>query len=471
MSGEINAIPLDKLYVDRVWIKVYPEFYSNPHSPDFKEKLRDYMGSDLEDGVFKQMTENFFKVYRTINALKIAFRKNIEVKDHEDLRELLRYGKKETGSFAEFELRPLENKVRVGRLYFTKEQILSSRWIMYPRIDRDRVVYEKVFFMRINPWLSVSVKPFVSGFTPPMIRCFLNGIVFVKTELGLKFDTSNYEYHTENWINPYSESFNFEKFMEGQGIFFRVLREIIPRTIKHWWIGFFDRDEDLTIKVTQVELSHDSYIEKLRLINAVRLLPGKSKTMKFDTSGEQYTSEGNDIGMKYYITIRKGLQVKVYSKAYHKASGKILNRFEITQNLKKPIYELEEKDLFSNTVRELVIRVNSGLTDNKTIEEIRKMISPFVKAKKPEYRSLHETFLLDLFIHGQIKGRGVYRELARTYSRHGIIEVIGRGRNSVYALKPEYMFIHEKIREVFGDIPTKLFATKEHPQRIPTREP
>jgi hypothetical protein len=193
--------------------------------------------------------------------------------------------------------------------------------------------------------------------------------------------------------------------------------------------------------------------------------------MKFDTSGEQYTSEGNDIGMKYYITIRKGLQVKVYSKAYHKASGKILNRFEITQNLKKPIYELEEKDLFSNTVRELVIRVNSGLTDNKTIEEIRKMISPFVKAKKPEYRSLHETFLLDIFIHGQIKGRGVYRELARTYSRHGIIEVIGRGRNSVYALKPEYMFIHEKIREVFGDIPTKLFATKEHPQRIPTREP
>jgi hypothetical protein len=472
MSSRNDIIGLNKLYVDRVWVKAYPEFYSNPHSPDFKEKLREYMGSnsDIEDGVFKRMTDNFFKVYRTITALKIAFRKNKAVNDYEDLREMLRYGKNDMDSFAEFELMPLENKVKVGRFILTKEQILSSKWIMYPRVDRDRVVYEKVFFMRIEPWFSVSVKPFVSGFSPPMIRCFLNGIVFVKTQLGIKFDTSNYEYHTENWIDLYSEGFNFEKFMEGQGIFFKVLREIMPRTIKHLWIGFFDRDEDLAIKVTQVELSHDTYIEKLRLVNALRLLPGKSKTMKYDLSGEQYASEGSDIGMKYYVTIRKGLQVKTYSKAYHKVTGRILNRFEITQNLNKSIYELEEKDLYNNTVRELVIRVNAGLSDNKTIEEIRKMISPFIRAKKPEYRCLHETFLLDLFIHGQIKGKGVYRELARIYSKHGIIEVSGRGRNSVYVLKPEFMFIHENIREVFGDIPEKLFATKEHPQRAIAQE-
>jgi hypothetical protein len=171
--------------------------------------------------------------------------------------------------------------------------------------------------------------------------------------------------------------------------------------------------------------------------------------------------------MKYYVTIRKGLQVKVYSKAYNKSIGKILNRFEITQNLNKSLYEFEEKDLFSEDVRDIVIRVNMGLSDKKTLEELRKelKLEAFLRVKKPEYKSLHETFLLDLFIHGQVKGNGVYRGLARTYAQHGLVEVKGRGRNSVYALKPEYMFIHEKIREIFGDIPEKLFATKEHPQR------
>ena len=470
MTEEINTISLNKLYVDRVWIKAYPAFYANPHLPDFREKLREYMGNDIEEGIFKQMTDNFFKVYRTIDGLKIAFKKNIEVKDYEDLRELRRYGKTETGSFAEFEFIPLEGKIKVGRFILTKEQILSSRWIMYPRVEKDRVIYEKVFFMRIRPWLSISVKPFVSGFAPPMIRCFLNGIVFVKTELGMNFDTSNYEFHTENWIDPYNEKFSFEKFMDGQKRFIQVLKEIMPRTVKNLWIGFFDRDEDLAIKVTQVELSHDSYIERMRLMNAVRLLPGKSKTMKYDVSGEQYVSEGNDIGMKYYVTIRKGLQVKVYSKAYNKMLGKILNRFEITQNLNKPLYEFEEKDLFNDNVKEIVIRVNAGLSDNKTIEEIRKMLSPFLRVKKPEYKSLHETFLLDLFIHGQIKGNGVYREFARTYAKYGLVEIKGRGRNSVYTLKPEYMFLHEKIRKIFGDIPVKLFATEEHPQRNITLE-
>jgi hypothetical protein len=470
MSSGNDILGLNKLYVDRVWIKAYPAFYANPHLPDFREKLREYMGNDIEEGIFKQMTDNFFKVYRTIDGLKIAFKKNIEVKDYEDLRELRRYGKTETGSFAEFEFIPLEGKIKVGRFILTKEQILSSRWIMYPRVEKDRVIYEKVFFMRIRPWLSISVKPFVSGFAPPMIRCFLNGIVFVKTELGMNFDTSNYEFHTENWIDPYNEKFSFEKFMDGQKRFIQVLKEIMPRTVKNLWIGFFDRDEDLAIKVTQVELSHDSYIERMRLMNAVRLLPGKSKTMKYDVSGEQYVSEGNDIGMKYYVTIRKGLQVKVYSKAYNKMLGKILNRFEITQNLNKPLYEFEEKDLFNDNVKEIVIRVNAGLSDNKTIEEIRKMLSPFLRVKKPEYKSLHETFLLDLFIHGQIKGNGVYREFARTYAKYGLVEIKGRGRNSVYTLKPEYMFLHEKIRKIFGDIPVKLFATEEHPQRNITLE-
>jgi hypothetical protein len=457
---------LNKLYVDRVWVKAYPGFFANLRLGDNWDIYRRYR----KEGIFQDMTDSFFGVYRTINGLKIAFKKNVAVSSVDDLRQLLKFGEREEGSFKPFIFLP-DGTIEVGRLKLTKTQILSSKWLEYTWIDEKKgtIEREKMFYMELTSWMRIGVKPFVSGFTPPMVRFFLNGILFAKE--GVKFDTSGYEFHSENWIDPYN-GYDFEGFMRMQEYFLEFVRQNIPRIARDLWVAFFNREEDLEVKVTQVELSHDSYIEKMRLVNALRLIAGSHKTLKYDViqnKEDMTASWGNDIGVKYYVTVRRGLQLKAYSKAIHKASGKILNRFEITLNMNKSIYDMEN-DFFDRktieTVKQIVQRVNTGLADTKTIEEIRAVLRQFVKAKKPEYKPLHEAFLLDLFIHGQVKGKGVYRELARLYAKHGIIEIQGRGRNSVYVLKPEFLQFHENLKKVFGDIPSKLLAVAEHPQRL-----
>lgn len=467
MTEEISTIPLNKIYVDRVWIKAYPEFFSHLRLGDNWEIYRRYR----EEGIFQQMTDSFFRVYRTINGLKIAFRKNQAVSSIEDLKELLRFGEKEEGSFERFSFLP-NGFIQIGRLKLTKTQILSSRWVEYTRVDEKKgtIQREKMFFMEIAPWLRIGVKPFITGFVPPLLRFFMNGIIYAKE--GVKFDSSGYEFHNENWVDPYNPSFNFDMFLGMQEYFLKFIKENIPRIARDLWVAFFDREEDLEVKVTQIELSHDSYIEKMRLVNALRLIAGSHKTIKYDIAQRKedvFETWGNDIGVKYYVTVKRGLQLKAYSKAIHKTTGRILNRFEITLGLNKSIYEIEDRFFDPKTVecvRALIQRVNMGLADTKTIEEIRTVLKQFVKAKKPEYKPLHEAFLLDLFIHGQVKGKGIYREIARIYAKHGLIEIQGRGRNSVYVLKPEFLQFHENLKKVFGEIPSKLLAVEEHPQRL-----
>jgi hypothetical protein len=345
------------------------------------------------------------------------------------------------------------------------------------RVDerKGRVVREKVFYMELAPWLRIAVKPFLSGFTPPMIRLFLNGIVFAKEVV--RFDSTGYESHTENWIDPYAEGFDFESFMRVQGHFLSYVRKNIPGLVRELWLAFFGRDEDLEVKVTQVELAHDCYVEKLKLVNALRLIAGRHKTLKYDAEPvkDMALSWGNDAGLKYYVTVRKGFQLKTYTKAIHKATGRALNRFEITLTLNRSVFEMEEKDFIPpklwGEVVETVKRVNVGLVDDKTIEEIRAVLRQFVRCRKPEYKALHEAFLLDLFIHGQIKGKGVYRELARIYAKHGLIEIRGRGRNSVYVLKPEFLHFHENLKRLFGEIPVKLLVSAQNPQNQGVQNP
>jgi hypothetical protein len=460
------VIPLEKLYVDRVWVKVYPVFFVSLRLGDNWEVFKRYM----EEGVFREMTESFFRVYRTINGLRIAFRKDVAVAGVEDLRQLLKFGEREEESFEPFMFYP-DGSIGVGRLRLRREQIESARWLVYTRVDerRGRVVREKMFYMELSPWLRLGVKPFLSGFTPPMLRFFLNGIVFAKEVV--RFDSAGYESFTENWIDPYS-GYDFESFMRGQAQFLEYLRKSVPEMARRLWVAFFGRDEDLAVKVTQVELAHDSYIEKLRLVNALRLIAGRHKTLKYDAEPvrEMEVSWGNDIGLKYYVTVKRGFQLKVYTKAVHKATGRALNRFEATLRLNRLVSEMGEKGFFPpkviEEVKETVRRVNVGLADERVLEEVRAVLRQFVKAKKPEYRALHEAFLFDLFIHGQVKGKGVYRELARLYAKHGLIEIRGRGRNSVYVLKPEFLHFHENLKRLFGEVPAKLLATAEHPQRL-----
>jgi hypothetical protein len=458
MSSRNDIIDLNKLYVDRVWVKAYPEFFKDLRNNwDIYRRYR-------KEGIFQDMTDSFFRVYRTINGLKIAFRKNQAVSSVDDLRQLLKFGEREEESFERFLYFP-DGTIEVGRLKLTKEQILSSELKTYTRVvdeKKGKIAKEEVFYIVLSPWLRIAVKPFLSGFYPHMIRFFLNGIIFAKE--GVKFDSSPYEFHSENWIDPYG--YDFEGFMRMQEYFLKFVRENIPKMARDLWMGFFGREEDLEVKVTQVELAYDSYIEKMRLVNALRLIAGSHKTLKYDVAQrkeDMVASWGNDIGIKYYVTVKRGLQLKAYSKAIHKVSGKILNRFEITLGLNRSIFEMGEKDFFSQRVigdvKKMVQKVNIGLADTETIEEIKKVLRQFVKAKKPEYRPLYEAFLLDLFIHGQVKGKGMYRKIAQIYAREGLIEIQGRGRNSVYVLKPEFLLFHENLKKIFGDIPCKLLKT------------
>jgi hypothetical protein len=462
---ECKAIPLEKLYVDRVWVKAYPEFFANLRLGDNWEKFKSYK----REGIFQDMTESFFRVYRTVNGLRIAFKRGVPVSSVEDLRQLLRYGEREESSFEPFTFYP-DGTVAIGRLKLRREQIESARWVEYTRVDERKgvIVREKMFYMELGPWMRIGVKPFLSGFVPPMIRFFLNGIVFAKQVVA--FDGSGYESYTENWVDPYS-GFDFEAFLRVQDHFLAFVRKNVPRLARELWLAFFGRDEELEVKVTQVELAHDSYVEKMRLVNALRLVAGRRKTLKFEAdTANMAASWGNDAGVKYYVTVRRGFQLKAYTKAVHKSSGQALNRFEITLSLNESLRETKDEGFIParlwEEVAETVRRVNVGLADEKTLEEVRAVLAQFVRCRRPEYRALHEAFLLDLFIHGQIKGKGVYRELARLYAKHGLIEIRGRGRNSVYVLKPEFLQFHENLRKLFGDIPVKLLAMPTHPQRL-----
>jgi len=467
VSMEPVFFSLDKFYIDRVWVKAYPAFFAHLRLGDNWHTFMSYR----REGVFEEMTEHFFRVYRTMRGLRIAFRKNVSVSSVADLVQLVRYGEREEGSFERFQFLP-DGLIQVGRLKLTKEQILSARWLVYVRVDerKGEVVREKMFYMEWSPWLRIAVKPFLSGFTPPLLRLFLNGIVFAKGVVG--FDSSGYEYHTENWVDPQSEGFDFGKFMEAQRRFLDFMREELPAFARDLWLSFFGRDEDLEVKVTQVEIARDSYVDMLRLVNALRMVAGRYKTLKYDAAQrkeDMFATWGNDFGLKYYVTVRRGLQLKAYGKAVHKATGRVLNRLEVTLSLNRSLSEVRKSGLFpahvEGEVREIIRRVNVGLADTKTIEEIRAVLRQFVRCRKPEYRALHEAFLLDLFIHGQIKGKGVYRELARVYAKHGLVEIRGRGRNSVYVLKPEFLHFHENLKRLFGEIPVKLLMQNtQNPQ-------
>jgi hypothetical protein len=234
--------------------------------------------------------------------------------------------------------------------------------------------------------------------------------------------------------------------------------------IHRLWRVFFGREEKLQVKVSQIEICHDCYVDKVKVLNAVRVLAGRTKTLKYDipTRDSGYTWS-NDIGVKYYVTVKRGLQVKVYSKAVNKSQNRVLNRLEVTMRVNKPVNEFNLNDIFNTDTLNLISDINMALGDKSILEQVKKIVSQFIP-NGVENKDLHEIFLLDLFLHGQIRGSSIYREIARVYKRRGLIDIKARGRYSVYRLKPEYLFIHEKIRDLLAGIPLELLHLP-HPQR------
>jgi hypothetical protein len=304
------------------------------------------------------------------------------------------------------------------------------------------------------------VKPYLERFTPPMIRVFLNAIEYAKTRVN--FDYSNYEYSNTNFVDPHASGFNFNEFLDVNRSIVGYIKTDLVREVHRLWRVFFGREEKLIVKVTQVEICHDCYVDKLKMLNAVRVLAGRTKTLKYDipSSRDGYTWS-NDVGVKYYVTAKRGLQVKVYSKAVNKDKNTVLNRLELTMRVNEPVNGFNLSSVFNTDTLNLISDINMALADKALLERAREIISPFISCRV-ENRELHEIFLLDLFLHGQVRGSNTYRKVAEVYKRRGLIEVKARGRYSVYRLKPEYLFIHEKIKELLGDLPQTLLHLPHH---------
>jgi len=450
-------------YFDRIWLKAYPLFFSNLRIEENKELYMKYR----KEKVFEVWTYRAFTLYRTLDCIRRAIVKVYELdKITTDLcRELRKYGEKDYFDFvfmdSQFDILIADNVYS-----FIVEQIKSLRFVSYTTVIRDKVHYEKAIYIEYEPWLRVMVKPYLEGFIPPMIRVFYNPLLRAKYELGIK--TDDYIAEHDNFIDPYALDNNmFSRFIELNHRYafdFDFLRNFINRE----WFKWFGSNIDLRVKVTQVEIAFDSRIPKMNIVSSFHFVGGRSKTIKYSVDSNEQFYSWTDSGLKYYITVKKGLQLKTYTKAW-RDNGDFLNRIEFTVNVNLPIelvnanYVLERPDLL-----EVYRILNIAMLDNDSIERIKEILRPLVRC---ETRCEdHYAFWFDLITSGQIKGTTYYRDIARVYKQLGIIKVKGRGRNSVYVINEKYLDLVKTIRRqieqyigVFKEL--KLPTTKPQNQK------
>ena len=439
MSEEQDFFLLRNFYFDRIWLKAYPAFFSNLRVKENFDTYREYR----RDRVFEEMTESAFCLYRTLDCIRRARARGIDLErlDPDMCGDIRRYGEKNFYAFS-VEDSTVEVITSSGKYAFTLDQIDSLKLLTYTAIVRDRPVYMKAIYMRVSPYLSISIKPYLEGFVPPLLRVFYNPLIRAKQEMGI--DSGGYVYQHENFIDPYATDFPKFRELNHRLAFDRSLIDFVNSEWEKW----FGRREKLRIKVTQVELAFDSTFSKMDIVNAFKFIGGKTKTLKSSVSeGVESEYTWTDIGIKYYVTVKRGFQVKTYTKAY--SQERVLNRIEFTFSVGEDLQFLESRNIF---VREDLIEVfrilAKTLKSEGNIENIIEILRPFAHCK--ENCDLHYAFLFDLFVTGQIKGSDAYRELARIYKRYGLIKVRGRGRNSVYVLNEDLKPFAEKLRKVLG---------------------
>ena len=435
VKNDFSLPDLSRFYFDRVWVKAYPVFFSNLREPRNYDVYVHYRDS----GVFEDMTDSAFRLYRTLRLIRDGLARGYSVDDiprHVD--ELARYGERD---FYEFYSNGEEVVIHVAdRKYHLKlSQVKTVRFVEYTKVINDRVYFEKAIYMELAPYLRIIVKPYLSGFVPPMIRLLYNPLIRVKVKLGL--GDFGYEHVHDNFIDP--EQVDLGKFIELNHRY-AFDRELADRA-RMLWRMWFNRDEDLRIKVTQVELSYDSKIPKIKLAYAFHFLGGRAKTIKNSVdSGAYYWDEA---GLKYYITIRKGLQLKAYTKAW--SSQGVLNRVEFTVNINEDLDSVDAGSVIRRSdLAEAYLTLKKALLDESGAERIRELIRPLIDCRSDCDR--HYAFWLDLLISGQVKGSRYYRHIVEVYRRKGLIKVSGRGRNSVYVLDSSLIPLAEKLREAIG---------------------
>lgn len=431
------------LYFDRVWLKAYPWFFGG-RSPEGREVWRRYR----DEGRFREWTERSFDVYRSLMCIKVGLRKGEQVERESRCVDVLRYGER---SFAPFTLWGRDLWVFDTGLQVTRDMVESLRLITRTDVVEGRPVHEKYFYLKLRDWLRVMVRPYVQGGRPYLVRVFVNMVDYSKGKLGLDFP-GYVSGENLNWVDPERlraegrwEDFLRENRRLLEGEFKREMEELV-RLVFTGFTG--DREIELTVKVSSIELSFDARVSKVELVNALRYIEGR-KTLKNDPERLE-VGEGWDIGLKFYVTVDSGHQVKVYTKAVD-PEGRVLNRLEITRNrVGVELKNLTWDVVMDQKTREILRRINEVMALRRSdVERLARALDAFIPVGVEDV-DLYRSLLLDLFIHGSVKGCAAYRNVALTLKRKGLIEVRGRGRNSYYVLRPEYEVFRRTFLEELG---------------------
>jgi len=417
-------------------------------------------------GVFKKWTDNAFRRFRTLECIQLAYKKGYELdKISIDIcKEVRRRGIHDYDDFV-FNGNGFDILTEDMVYHYSLNQIMSLKFATFQFIERDKVITDKAIYIEYYPWLRIAIRPISFGFRCHMIRVFYNPLLRAKYELGIK--TDNYVYEHDNFIDPYAIDNNlFSKFIELNHRYafdFRFIR----RFIEDRWIEWFGSGVDLRISLTHLELCHDTRIPKTNLVAAATYVSGRSKTIKYSVDSSEQFYYWTDSGLKYYITTKKkGLQVKIYTKAYNE--NVVLNRLEFTIPIKKNIDIVEYNDIFRNKdIANVYNILQIALMDNNKIEKVKEELKPLVHCESKCEE--HYEFWLDMLVKGEMKGSRRYNPIARIYRDLGLIRIEGRGRYSLYVLNPTKMdmlnIIKKRIESIVGSFIELNLTTTPSPQK------
>jgi len=434
--------PLNEFLVDRVWIKAYPWFFRCIRiDPLCRQRYEEWkQNADM-------LTLYAFRLYRTLDCVRLAKRKGYDVRDLDKKKclEVRRYGEQDYWDFEVTEGGDVVVDVNGERIEFKASVVDSVRLIQYPRRVGDRIVLDKYIYLMYNDWLRVAVRPYAMGFEPPLLRVFVNAIERTREEFKVELP-EGWHYVHGNWIPL--EALTEDVIRRNHELAFDPwLKEFIRTEWRKWFL----EDIELAIRISQVEIARDVTLSKDVLMLAMHGVGGPVRTLKHDVRGlREIEYHETDIGNKYYITVRKGLQVKVYTKAI--GHGVVLNRLEYTVSLREDFDVVKPEDVFARVgeVHEQLVKALLGGVP-AVVEQIREKLKPLVHCNRRGC-DMHYAFLFDLFLTGCIKGSRVYSKVVQTYKQYGLVKTKGRGRNAVVCLNESVIALASKIRREILDI-------------------
>ncbi len=444
-------------FIDRFWIKSYPYFFRC-----LKTDPSCYEEFECTD--FSEWTRRCFRFYSTLRALRRVYERfggvdgvrrviEGELKFEDVLRYKPKYGlllvaDPVPGDSWLNRLYPVKYICSVDGLNIPLDAIKTARLVIW---TSERGV-EKWIYFQLTDFLRVVIRPYYSDYRPPMIRLLVNATLYAlrRLEFEGKLNIEYYrrsEFVHDNWFIPEVTKCLDAFYFYNEYIFkfdwFRILRRL--------WKAIFGIDVDIYWSITQVEVTYDGFFDKWTLLDVVRLLPGRKKSISTGSTKFDEITWSTDEAAKFYVTLPRGVQVKVYSKA-KLFDGRLLNRIEFTLNIQKlRIDPGQVKDWVDKNLLQEINRILTSTVESTIRSRVLSIIDALIPSRVRN-KELHREFLLNILLFGQVKGSRRFRDVAKTYKERGIIEVVGRGKHSIYRLKPEYLFISEKIREAFKQL-------------------